>query len=197
MSGFRVAWSIFFALVKTRFAGPIRLPMLALVGAGRSNCGTGSMERTDNAEAMPSGCGPCATCIRSVGATNSAWDWCTGGGHGNGGLRLVNSVTTATSAGRSIVAVALAVSITEAFFLPLLSKDIDGCGGAGFCGACCGKAGPGIPLGMDDVLGVGLGKFSLGPGTAGVSAGGMAGCCLLDFNRSCSIQKRSSSFLTP
>jgi hypothetical protein len=91
------------------------------------------------------------------------------------------------------VAVALARSIAEAFFLPLLSKDIDGWGGAGVCG----KAGPGIPLGIDDVLGVGLGKFSLGPGTAGISAGGMAGCCLLDFNRSCSIQKRSSSFLTP
>ena len=123
------------------------------------------MERTDNAEAMPSDCRLCATCIGSLGATSAAGGY-TAGGHGRGGLRLVNSVTTATSAGRSNVAVALAVSITEAFFLPLLSKDIDGWGGAGFCGACCGKAGPGIPLGMDDVLGVGLGKFSLGPGTA-------------------------------
>src|SRR5688572_935869 len=136
MSGFRVAWSLFFALVKTRFVGPIRLPTLACAGAGRSNCATASMERTDNAEAMLSACGACATCIGSLGVTNSAGDWCTGGGHGNGGLRLVNSVTTATSAGRSNIAVALALSTAEAFFLPLLSKDIDGWGGAGFCGTC-------------------------------------------------------------
>src|SRR5688572_29497984 len=119
----------------------------------------------------------------------SAGDSCAEGGQGKGGLRLVNSVTTAICAGRSIVAVAL----DDAFFLPLLSKDIDGWGGAGFCG----KAGPGSPLGRDDVFGVGFGEFSLAPGTAGISAGGMGDCCLLDFNRSCSNQKRSSSFLTP
>src|ERR671913_2194068 len=132
MSAAAVVRSICFAPVITRSIGPADVAKLTCAGAGRWIGATASMDRIDKADGMLSGCcGLCAMCIGSLGATSPAGDSSPNGGHGNGGLRLVNSVTAATSAGRFDTALALVASRGGAFFLPRLFNEMDGCGGGG------------------------------------------------------------------